>query len=47
LTLFNPDAEYIFEEKNIKSLSKNSAFVGKKMKGEVYGVVAKGEVVLG
>ena len=46
LSLFNPDAEYIFEEKNIKSLSKNSAFVGKELKGQVYGVVAKGELVL-
>ena len=46
LTLFNPDAEFTFEEKNIKSLSKNSAFVGKELKGEVYGVVAKGELVI-
>ncbi len=45
LTLFNPDTEYTFEEKNIKSLSKNSAFVGKELKGEVYGVVAKNEFV--
>lgn len=46
LTLFNPDTEYTFEEKNIKSLSKNSAFVGKELKGEVYGVIGKGEVVM-
>ena len=46
LTLFNPDEEFTFEEKNIKSLSKNSAFVGKELKGEVYGVVAKGELVI-
>ena len=46
LTLFNPDTEYIFEEENIKSLSKNSAFLGKELKGEVFGVVAKGELVL-
>ncbi len=46
LTLFNPDTEYVFEEENIKSLSKNSAFLGKELKGEVFGVVAKGELVL-
>ncbi len=46
LTLFNPDANYIFEEKDIKSLSKNSAFVGKELKGKVYGVISKNEVVL-
>ena len=40
LTLFNPDTEYIFEEKHILSTSKNSAFLGKKMKGKVYGTIA-------
>jgi len=47
LTLFNPDTEYVFEEENIKSLSKNSAFLGKELKGEVFGVVANGELVIG
>ena len=46
LTLFNPDTEFTFEEKNIKSLSRNSAFIGKELKGEVYGVVAKSEFVI-
>ena len=46
LTLFNPDTEYVFEEENIRSLSKNSAFLGKELKGEVFGVVAKGELDL-
>ena len=40
LTLFNPDTEYTFEEKHILSTSKNSAFLGKKMKGKVYGTIA-------
>jgi dihydroorotase len=37
ITLFNPTTSYIFEEKMIQSKSKNSAFVGKKLKGKVNG----------
>ncbi|MCW3089819.1 MAG: dihydroorotase [Ferruginibacter sp.] len=39
LTLFDPAAEYIFDEKYIRSKSKNSAFVGKQLKGKVIGIV--------
>ena len=39
LTLFNPATEYIFDEKNIKSKSKNSAFIGKRLKGKVIGII--------
>lgn len=46
LTLFNPDAEYIFEESMIRSKSKNSAFVGKQLKGKVIGIINKKQVVL-
>lgn len=46
LTLFNADEEYIFEEFMIKSKSKNSSFVGKKLKGRVIGIINKGQVVL-
>lgn len=46
LTLFNPGTEYIFEESMIQSKSKNSAFVGKLLKGKVIGIVNKGKVVL-
>ena len=46
LTLFNPDTEYIFDEKMILSKSKNSAFVGKPLKGKVIGVINKGQLVL-
>jgi dihydroorotase len=38
LTLFNPEGSWTFEEKHILSKSKNCAFIGKTMKGEVYGV---------
>lgn len=39
LTLFNPAVDYIFEEANIKSKSKNAAFVGKPLKGKVVGII--------
>ena len=46
LTLFNPETAYVFEEKDILSKSKNSAFLNKKLKGLVYGIVAKDQMVL-
>jgi dihydroorotase len=46
LTLFNADEEYIFEATMIRSKSKNSAFVGKKLKGKVIGIINKGKVEL-
>lgn len=39
LTLFNPGAGYIFEETNIRSKSKNSAFTGRQLKGKVIGII--------
>lgn len=39
LTLFNPDMTYTFEEKHIKSLSRNCAFLGEKLKGKVLGTI--------
>ena len=41
LTLFDPSAGYIFEESMILSKSKNSAFIGKRMKGKVIGIINK------
>ncbi|MCP4883584.1 MAG: dihydroorotase [Flavobacteriales bacterium] len=46
LTLFDPDAAYIFEKDNILSKSKNSAFLGKSLKGKVYGIVSNKEIIL-
>ncbi len=46
LTLFNPLSEYLFDEENILSKSKNSMFIGSKLKGKVYGVINKGQVEL-
>ena len=39
LTLYNPDAEYIFEEKNIYSMSRNSPYIGKMLKGKSFGII--------
>jgi dihydroorotase len=46
LTLFNPDVQRVFTEKDILSTCKNSAFLGKKLKGEVYGIVNKNQLVI-
>jgi dihydroorotase len=39
LTLFNPDTEYTFNESNIYSKSKNTPFIGKKLKGKTLGII--------
>jgi dihydroorotase len=39
LTLFAPDEEYVFDASKIKSKSANSAFVDKKLKGKIVGVI--------
>ncbi|MEO7120798.1 MAG: dihydroorotase [Ginsengibacter sp.] len=39
VTLFLPDEEYVFEEKNILSKCHNNAFIGKKLKGKVIGII--------
>jgi dihydroorotase len=46
LTIFEPNTEFFFEEDMIVSKSKNSAFVGKIMKGKVLGIINKGKMVL-
>lgn len=46
LTLFNPAADYVFDESMIASKSKNSAFTGKVLKGKVVGIVNKNQLVL-
>ena len=40
LSLFNPSETYVFEDKHIRSKSKNSLFKGSKLKGTVYGIIA-------
>ncbi len=46
LTLFNPNQEWVYVEKNIRSKSKNSPFIGKKLKGKVIGIINKDKVFL-
>lgn len=46
ITLFNPNETYTFSEKNISSFSKNSCFLGSKLKGKVYGVIANSKLNL-
>ncbi len=46
LTLFLPEEEYIFKEENIVSKSRNNAFVSKKLKGKVIGIIIKDQVHL-
>jgi dihydroorotase len=46
LTLFNPEGNWIFGKENILSKSKNSAFLGASMKGNVYGIFNQGKLVL-
>ncbi|MFN6944292.1 MAG: dihydroorotase, partial [Cytophagaceae bacterium] len=44
LTIFDPESEWVFTEKHIKSKSKNTPFVGVKLKGCVLAVINKGQV---
>jgi dihydroorotase len=46
LTIFEPETEFVFEEKAIQSKSKNSPYIGKKMLGKVVGIIHKNNVVL-
>jgi len=39
LTLFIPGVTYLFQENQIKSKSKNSAFIGKQLRGKVVGII--------
>ena len=39
LTIFNPEAEWTFDLSSARSKSLNNAFIGKKMKGKVIGVI--------
>ena len=45
-TLFNPEGNWIFEKTDIKSKSKNSAFLGQKLKGKAYGIYNQGKLIL-
>jgi dihydroorotase len=46
LSLFLPNEEYVFEENDILSKSKNNAFIGQKLKGKVFGIINKDRLFL-
>ncbi len=46
LSLFLPDEEYVFEENDILSKSKNNAFIGQRLKGKVFGIINKDRLFL-
>jgi dihydroorotase len=45
-TLFNPNSEWIFEEKMIHSKSKNSPFINQKLKGKIIGTINNNQLQL-
>lgn len=45
ITIFDPNKEYIYTKESIVSKSKNSPFIGKKLKGEVKYTIVNGKVV--
>jgi dihydroorotase len=46
LTLFDPNKEWTFSRENIRSKSRNSPFIGKKLKGKVVAVFNKNKYLL-
>ena len=46
LTLFTPDGDSIFDKENILSKSKNTAFLGQRLKGKVYGCINQNQIIL-
>ncbi len=46
LTLFNPNENWEYSEKDIISTSKNAALLGTTLKGRAYGIVANNQLVL-
>ena len=45
ITIFNPDKEYIYTEEMIVSKSKNTPWIGKKLKGQVEYTIVSGNIV--
>ncbi|MGY8914335.1 MAG: dihydroorotase, partial [Flavobacteriales bacterium] len=45
LTLFDPEFEYTFDTTNILSTSKNSMFLGAKLKGKALGIISNGQII--
>jgi dihydroorotase len=45
ITIFNPNEEYIYQKEDIVSKSKNTPFIGKKLKGKVKYTIVNGNIV--
>ena len=45
LTIFDPNIEYVYEKESIVSKSKNTPFIGKKLKGMVQYTIVGGRIV--
>lgn len=45
LTVFDPEASWVFAEADIRSKSRNTPFIGQTFKGKVWGIVAGGQSV--
>lgn len=45
ITVFDPDKEYVYTKESIVSKSKNTPFIGKKLKGEVRYTIVNGKIV--
>ena len=45
ITIFDPEIEYTYEKESIVSRSKNTPFIGKKLKGQVAYTIVRGQVV--
>lgn len=46
LTFFNTDEEWVFDKKNVRSKSKNSPYLDKKLTGRAVGIFNKGKLVI-
>ena len=46
ICLFNPINSYVFNDKNVLSISKNSIFKGSSLKGKIYGTISNGKMTL-
>ncbi|MFN5135112.1 MAG: dihydroorotase [Chitinophagaceae bacterium] len=44
VTIFDPEATYTFEEKDIRSKSRNSAFIGKELRGKAVAVINNNQI---
>lgn len=46
LTFFNTDEEWVFDAKNVRSKSKNSPYLNKRLKGRALGIYNKGQLII-